>query len=119
MGASARARSRDVRDDRLPGPGVGTDLPQAVQADERDPGGEPRTWWRKSAGRPEITATRAKRSARRASSAGTPGHGRAPTGSAHDGRQGAVEVEAERAVAGILGEGEKDLGEGTHRGRRV
>ena len=32
-------------------------------------------------GRPEMTATRAKRDARSASSAGTPGRGRAPTGS--------------------------------------
>ena len=32
-------------------------------------------------GRPEITATRSKRAASSASSAGTPGSGRAPTGS--------------------------------------
>ncbi len=84
------------------------------------PSGASRACSKKSTGRPETTATRAKREARRVSSAGTPGKGRAATGSATMGDRVPSKSRTERAVCGISDEGKKDLGEPAcaHRSRR-
>jgi hypothetical protein len=74
----------------------------SVDAGAASPG--PR--WRKSAGRPEITATRAKRDGQAAKSAGDAGDGRASDRVIHNGGQGAVEIEAERAVRRVGAKGE-------------
>ena len=82
------------------------------------PEGEPRASCRKSAGRPEITATSGELGGQTGQQRRDARPRSRPHGVGHNGRKSAVEVEAEGAVARILCEREQDLGEGTHCGRR-
>ena len=106
-------------DHRLPGPGVRTNVAQAVQADERHAGGRAQGFVQKVRRPPGDHGDEGELVGQTGQQRGDTRPRSRPHGVGHNGRKSAVEVEAEGAVARILCEREQDLGEGTHCGRWI
>ena len=111
---------RHRRHHGLPRPSVGPHVAQPVQTDEPDPGRGAQDVV-EEVHRPARDHGDQSEAGRQANQErqGTPGHGTGVGRVVDDGRQRPVEVEAERAVAGVSGEGKEDLGQRTHHGREA